>query len=103
MKGCTGACPLCVNMSETPNHRNITVEGGEEIKLFGSGGGERERKELGIFFLRKIPINPQTRVCADQGRPILLDDPEVAVSQVFSAIASRIEEALAEKVLKGER
>lgn len=76
---------------------------GEEIELFGSGGGEREAKELGILFLGKIPIDPQTRVCADQGRPIVLDDPEAAVSQAFSAIASRIEEALAEKVLKGER
>lgn len=76
---------------------------GEEIELFGAGGGEREAKELGILFLGKIPIDPQTRVCADQGRPILLDDPEAAVSQAFSAIASRIEEALAEKVLKGER
>ena len=76
---------------------------GEEIELFGSGGGEREAKKLGILFLGKIPIDLQTRVCADQGRPILLDDPEAAVSQAFSAIASRIEEALAEKVLKGER
>ena len=76
---------------------------GAQIELFGSGGGEREAKELGILFLGKIPIDPQTRVCADQGRPIVLDDPEAAVSQAFSAIASRIEEALAEKVLKGER
>ncbi|HCP32659.1 TPA: ATP-binding protein [Candidatus Acetothermia bacterium] len=67
---------------------------GEQIDLFGAGGGEREAKKLSLLFLGKIPIDPSVRVEADNGRPIVLANPEARISQAFFAIAAQIERAL---------
>ena len=40
---------------------------GELIELFGSGGGERTAKEMGIRFLGRIPFDPQVVTCGDSG------------------------------------
>jgi len=67
---------------------------GAQIDLFGAGGGEREAKKLSVLFLGKIPIDPSVRVEADNGRPIVLANPEATSSQAFFAIATQIERAL---------
>ena len=45
---------------------------GESIDLFGSGGGERAAKDLGVPFLGSIPLDPEMRKAADEGRPYIL-------------------------------
>jgi Mrp family chromosome partitioning ATPase len=40
---------------------------GEMITLFGTGGGERTAREMGLTFLGKIPFDPNMVVCGDTG------------------------------------
>jgi hypothetical protein len=40
---------------------------GEMIELFGSGGGERTAKEMGIPFLGRIPFDSNVVACGDSG------------------------------------
>ena len=71
-------------------------ECGHEINLFGSGGGERAARELGVHFLGKVPIDLRAREGADEGRPILLEDEGAEISlsllQVAEAVVELAEE-----------
>ncbi|MDD4455394.1 MAG: P-loop NTPase, partial [Candidatus Methanomethylophilaceae archaeon] len=44
----------------------------EEIDIFGKGGGEKEAKTLGVPFLGAIPLDPEMRKAADEGRPFII-------------------------------
>ena len=69
---------------------------GHLIELFGSGGGERAARELGVHFLGKVPIDLRAREGADEGRPILLEDEGAEISlsllQVAEAVVELAEE-----------
>ena len=40
---------------------------GEMINLFGTGGGERTAREMGLTFLGSIPYDPNVVLCGDNG------------------------------------
>ncbi len=40
---------------------------GEMINLFGTGGGERTAREMGLTFLGRIPFDPDVVLCGDNG------------------------------------
>jgi len=63
---------------------------GEEISLFGSGGGARQAKALGVEFLGKIPIDLEVPRCGDAGQPIVLNPEGGPVSEAFVSLASKI-------------
>ncbi|NYT04860.1 MAG: Mrp/NBP35 family ATP-binding protein [Methanomicrobiales archaeon] len=45
---------------------------GEEIDLFGKGGGKKAAEELGVPFLGGIPMDPEMRKAGDEGRPFII-------------------------------
>jgi ATP-binding protein involved in chromosome partitioning len=45
---------------------------GEEIDLFGKGGGKKIAEELNIPFLGAIPIDIEMRKAGDEGRPFII-------------------------------
>lgn len=45
---------------------------GEEIELFGRGGGKKLAGELGIPFLGAIPLDIEMRKAGDEGRPFII-------------------------------
>ena len=63
--------------------------------IFGSGGGEREAKRLGVPLLGQIPIDIATRESGDRGHPIVREEAQSAVAREFSKIARTIREKLA--------
>ncbi|KAF1078402.1 Mrp/NBP35 family ATP-binding protein [Methanogenium sp. MK-MG] len=50
---------------------------GKDIDLFGSGGGERAAQDLDVPFLGAIPLDPEVRKAADEGRPFLIRGPGI--------------------------
>jgi len=63
---------------------------GKRYDIFGSGGGEREARRLGVPLLGEIPIDIPTREAGDRGVPIVAADSESPVSVAFIAAAARI-------------
>ncbi|NES43563.1 P-loop NTPase, partial [Moorena sp. SIO2C4] len=61
-----------------------------QYDLFGSGGGEKTSKELGIPLLGCIPLEISLRQGGDQGLPIAVGNPESASAKALVAIASQI-------------
>ncbi len=66
---------------------------GNEINIFGKGGGEKAAKEWNVPFLGRIPFDPRVVEWSDSGRSFLRTAPESEISKAFSEII--------EKILKG--
>ena len=75
---------------------------GKAYELFGTGGGEELADQLGVPLLGRVPLVPELRVGADEGRPLVVTDPDDEASKVFVAIAGRVEELAPKKVYRPE-
>jgi len=66
-------------------------EHGTRYPIFGEGGGVREAERLKVPLLGQIPIDVQTRECADNGTPIaLLSETDSTVSAAFKETAAKV-------------
>ena len=69
---------------------------GEEVDLFGKGGGARIAEEYQIPFLGSIPLDPEVRIAGDDGRPYILrhrDSPtRKAVDHVMESMITIVEQ-----------
>ncbi|MEE9162802.1 MAG: Mrp/NBP35 family ATP-binding protein [Candidatus Neomarinimicrobiota bacterium] len=68
-------------------------EGGRfhvEVPIFRSGGGEEESRRLGVPLLGQIPLSPELVIASDSGEPLVLQDPDSAVSLEFRRIADAL-------------
>ncbi|MBW4659934.1 MAG: Mrp/NBP35 family ATP-binding protein [Drouetiella hepatica Uher 2000/2452] len=61
-----------------------------QYDIFGSGGGERTSKELGLPLLGCVPLEMPVREGGDRGIPIVIDLPDSASAQALKAIAQQI-------------
>jgi ATP-binding protein involved in chromosome partitioning len=75
---------------------------GKAYELFGAGGGRELADQLGVPLLGQVPLVPELRVGADEGRPIVVTDPDDEASRVFVTIAERVEELAPKKVYRPE-
>ena len=62
----------------------------KKYDIFGSGGGEKTAKELGVSLLGGIPLEMPVREGCDNGVPIVIAHPESAAATELMAIAQRI-------------
>jgi len=72
------ACPKC----------------GHHEEIFAHGGGRQLVEREGLAFLGEIPLVSAVRGAGDNGRPIVLAEPESPPARAFSAIAERVACAL---------
>jgi ATP-binding protein involved in chromosome partitioning len=69
---------------------------GKRIDVFSHGGGKRTAQQMNVPFLAEIPLDAQTRLGGDTGKPVTLDDshPQTrAFEQLARAVAERAEES----------
>ena len=75
---------------------------GKAYELFGSGGGGELADQLGVPLLGQVPLVPELRVGADEGRPLVVTDPDDEASLAFVRIAERVEELAPKKIYRPE-
>jgi len=68
----------------------ICPECGNRIDLFGSGGGKKQAKEFNVNFLGAIPINIDARKMADEGKPVVIENPKADISIAISDIVEKV-------------
>ena len=68
---------------------------GKPTSLFGTGGGERLAKELGLPLLGQVPLYPRVMEGADRGEPIVVSEPQCSAARAIVAIAERVKAAAA--------
>ena len=66
---------------------------GKPTPLFGSGGGEKLAKELGLPLLGQVPLDPRVLVGADNGMPIVVSEPDSAAAKALVAVAQKVLDA----------
>lgn len=64
---------------------------GERYEIFGSGGGEALAKELDVPLLAKVPLVLEMRIGADEGKPVMVVDPDGEAAAAFVALAKEVE------------
>ncbi len=73
----------------------FTGDDGKQYEIFGSGGGADLAQRLEVPLLGRVPLVPELRAGADNGRPIMAVDPGSEAAQVFAAMAERVDVELA--------
>lgn len=63
---------------------------GNKEYIFGRGGGKAMAEKLETELLGELPLLPAVREDSDQGKSIILEDPESEVSKEFISIAKKI-------------
>jgi len=62
----------------------------ERSEIFSHGGGRKKAEELKVPFLGEIPIDLDTRIGSDEGKPIVVGKPESAGAKCFKEFAMRV-------------
>jgi ATP-binding protein involved in chromosome partitioning len=65
-----------------------------QIDIFKKGGGVVESDRLGVPLLGEIPINKEIMDATDNGKPLVLSNPDSPVAQVYIQIVDRIQTIL---------
>ena len=65
------------------NMSGFVTPGGERFTIFGEGGGQVLADELDVPLLGKVPLQEELRVCADEGRPLVLEDADAPAAQAI--------------------
>ena len=69
------------------NMSGFTTPDGSRYTIFGEGGGQQLADDIDAPLLGKIPLQEELRVHADQGRPLVADDPDAPASQAIFHLA----------------
>jgi ATP-binding protein involved in chromosome partitioning len=72
------------------NMSGFTTPGGERFTIFGEGGGQLLADQLEVPLLGKVPLEEGLRTCADEGRPLVGEDPDAPASQALFHLARGI-------------
>ena len=75
-------------MSE--NMSAYTGPDGERVAIFGEGGGQLLADELDVPLLAKVPLSSALREHADEGKPLVIEDPDAPASQMIREAARGI-------------
>jgi ATP-binding protein involved in chromosome partitioning len=75
----------------------LSPSDGKRYDIFGAGGGQREAARLHVPLLGEIPIDIETREAGDRGMPIVLENRNHAISQVFIEIAHEVRKRVEEE------
>ena len=68
----------------------FTGDDGTRYELFGRGGGQALADDLGVPLLGQLPLVPALRQGGDDGRPIMVAEPDSDVAVAFDALARRL-------------
>jgi ATP-binding protein involved in chromosome partitioning len=63
---------------------------GGRSDIFSHGGARREAERLGTEFLGEVPLDIAIRETSDDGRPIVVSQPESGHAKTYQAIAARV-------------
>ena len=87
-----------VNLEVTGVIENMswfTGDDGKRYELFGAGGGAELAERLEAPLLGQVPLLAALREGGDDGRPIVLTEPEGEAAQAFARIAEAVDVELA--------
>ena len=82
------------------NMASMTLPDGTTLDIFGEGGGEALANTYGLPFLGRLPLDPQIRIDGDEGRPVVISQPESKPAMIFNDIACQVASFISVKNLE---
>ncbi len=79
------------------NMSHFTGDDGKRYYLFGAGGGQDLADRLDVPLVGQVPLVPELREGSDSGKPIMAVAPDSEASQVFAAMAEKVDVEMAPK------
>jgi len=73
---------------------------GERTAIFGAGGGQEAADTLGVPLLAQVPLVPDLREGGDEGRPIVVSDPDSPAGAALREAARKVAQVTRSKVGK---
>jgi len=70
---------------------------GEASHPFGQGGGRELADRLGVPLLGEVPLDEPLRIAADEGRPLVLDQPDSPSARAIADVAAALPGALRQR------
>ncbi len=84
------------------NMSYMEMPDGTRVDVFGQGGGEAMAKTEDVPFLGAIPLDPAVRVGGDEGKPIVVTNPESASGKALKSIAELLAARLSVEAYKNQ-
>lgn len=72
------------------NMSYLELPNGEQVDIFGRGGGEQLARDAGVPFIGAIPMDKEVRVGGDAGKPVVIVQPESPVAKALVAITQDV-------------
>jgi ATP-binding protein involved in chromosome partitioning len=69
------------------NMSGFTTPSGERFAIFGEGGGDELADELDVPMLGRVPLTMPLRAQADDGVPLVIEDPDDPAAQAIRQVA----------------
>jgi ATP-binding protein involved in chromosome partitioning len=69
------------------NMSGFTTPDGSRYTIFGEGGGQALADDIDVPLLGKVPLQEELRSCADEGVPLVAEDPDAPASQALFHLA----------------
>jgi ATP-binding protein involved in chromosome partitioning len=69
------------------NMSGFTTPTGERFSIFGEGGGRELADALDVPLLGQVPLQEELRIGSDEGRPLVIDEPDAPAAQAIRHIA----------------
>lgn len=80
----------------------LEMPDGTRVDVFGQGGGEELAKKADVAFLGAIPMDPEVRIGGDEGKPIVVSNPESAAGKALQSIAEQLAARLSVEAYKNQ-
>ncbi len=77
-------------MGVIENMSGFTTPDGETFSIFGEGGGKLLADEIDVPLLGTIPLSEDLRIHADEGRPLVIEQPDSPAGKAIIETAKRI-------------
>ena len=65
----------------------LELPDGSHLDIFGTGGGEQLARESDVPFFGTIPMDAKVRMGGDNGKPVVVDNPQSPAAMALSEIA----------------
>jgi ATP-binding protein involved in chromosome partitioning len=83
------------------NMSYLELPDGTHMDVFGTGGGMKLAEAAGVPYLGQIPMDPAVRVGGDEGKPIIVTNPDSAPALAMRTLAEQLAASLSVAALQG--
>lgn len=67
---------------------------GQKIQMFPKAGTDKAAKRFGVPLLEELPFDPAAAFGSDEGKPIVLSQPDSSLAKAFSDLAKKVVESV---------